>query len=114
MQARRKKHLAAIAMLLSLIAWQRSAQAQIDPLPPGSPTFCLFALPSEANKRAWLNLGLVQYIELHPSELRIYYGGGHFGSGHELRIPMTSKDEASAFMKKMLTSAASCRCGALR
>jgi hypothetical protein len=78
---------------------------------PASAAFCLFVFPADGEKRAWLNLGIVQYIELRPFELRIYYGGGNLGSGHEVRVPIAGADEGLAIMQRMQAAAAACTRG---
>jgi hypothetical protein len=75
----------------------------------GSPTFCLFELPPVNERRQWLNLVHVQYIELRSDELRLYYGGGNLGSGHEARLPIRNKDDAPALLKRLQEAARACR-----
>lgn len=99
--------LAAICAAIALLG-ARMAFAQV--VVPGSTAFCLYEIPvDEAGKRRWINLGIVQYIEATPTELKIYYGGGSFGSGHEVKIPFSSKEEAAAIMEKLRRVAAACR-----
>lgn len=77
---------------------------------PGSTAFCLYEIPvDEAGKRRWINLGIVQYVETTRTELKIFYGGGSFGSGHEVKIPFASMEEATAILEKMRRVAAACR-----
>lgn len=86
----------------------RTAVAQ--PVVPGSTAFCLYEIPvDEAGKRRWINLGIVQYVEATRTELKISYGGGGFGSGHELKIAVAGMDEAAALLEKMRRVAAACR-----
>jgi ribosome-associated translation inhibitor RaiA len=76
----------------------------------GSTAFCLYEVPSdEPGKRRWINLGIVQYVEATRTELRIYFGGGSLGSGHEAKIPFASMEEAAAIMEKLRKTAAACR-----
>jgi hypothetical protein len=56
----------------------------------------------------WLNLGIVQYVEMRSDEVRVYYGGGNFGSGHELRVRIASRDEGLTFLQRMQAAAARC------
>lgn len=84
------------------------ASAQI--VVPGSTAFCLYEIPvDEAGKRRWINLGIVQYVEVTSADLKILYGGGSFGSGHEVKIPISSKEEVATIMEKMRRVAAACR-----
>jgi len=76
----------------------------------GAGGFCLFQLPPEQNSSPrWINLAIVQFVEAAPRELRITYGGGNFGSGHEARIPVAHADEALAHLERMRQAAAACR-----
>lgn len=86
----------------------RAACAQ--PVIPGSTAFCLYEIPAdEAGKRRWINLGIVQYVEVTRSEVKISYGGGGLGSGHDARIPVASTEEAQVVLEKMRRVAAACR-----
>jgi hypothetical protein len=87
---------------------QRTASAQ--PVIPGSTAFCLFEVPAdEAGKRRWINLGIVQYVEATRTDLKIAYGAGSFGAGHEAKIPVASVEEALTVLEKMRRVAAACR-----
>lgn len=93
---------------LALLAEVRSTGAQ--PLTPGSTAFCLYEIPvDEGGKRRWINLGIVQYVEATRTELKIAYGGGFFGAGHEAKIPVASLEEALTLLEKMRRVAAACR-----
>ena len=77
---------------------------------PGSSAFCLYETPSDdGNKRRWINLGIVQYLELTASDLKIFYGGGAFGGGYEIRIPVANADDAMNVLEKLRKAAAACR-----
>jgi hypothetical protein len=77
---------------------------------PGSTAYCLYEVPTdESGKRRWINLAIVQYVEVTRTELKIFFGGGSFGSGHEARIPFASMEEAAAIMEKLRKAAAACR-----
>ena len=76
----------------------------------GSTAFCLYELPADGEgKRRWINLGIVQYIELNRNELRIYYGGGNFGGGYEARIPVPADIPVQDVLDKIRQTGASCR-----
>lgn len=70
--------------------------------------FCLFPLPSDSGVQRWINLGIVQYVDARADDVRIYYGGGNLGSGHEARIPVKSREEADAVLARLRRSAALC------
>ena len=80
------------------------------PAPQGSPSFCLYEVPvDDSGKRKWINLGIVQYIDLNRGDLRIYYGGGNFGSGYEVKVPVANAAEGLALLDRVRQAAASCR-----
>lgn len=100
--------------LLALAALPSVLRAQPDTPPPqveapvaGSTAFCLFEVPMDPERRVWLNLGIVQYVDLRADGLRIYYGGGNLGSGHEFHL-RASREESLAFLQKMQVAAARC------
>ena len=87
---------------------QRAAVAQ--PAVPGSIAFCLYEIPlDETGKRRWINLGIVQYVETTRTEVKIAYGAGGLGSGHEAKIPVASVEESASVLEKMRRVAAACR-----
>ncbi len=91
-------------LLLTLLVQALPALAQ----DAGSTAFCLFPVPAEGGLQRWINLGIVQYVEARPDDVRIYYGGGNLGSGHEARIPVKSREEADAVLARLRRSAALC------
>lgn len=100
--------LAITVCVLALLAEVRSTGAQ--PVMPGSIAFCLYEVPTdETGKRRWINMGIVQYVEATRTEVKIFYGAGSFGAGHEAKIPVAGMEEALAIMEKMRRVAAACR-----
>ena len=94
---------AAISLIGTRAAWAQ-------PVIPGSTAFCLYEIPvDEAGKRRWINLGIVQYVEATRTELKISYGGGGFGSGHDVKIAIASMEDAAVILEKMRRVAAACR-----
>ncbi|WP_341676045.1 hypothetical protein [Niveibacterium sp. SC-1] len=77
--------------------------------PIGSQAFCLFLLPGDASAQRWLNLAIVQYVEVRPDMVVINYGGGNFGSGYEVKIPVKSSEEANAQLARLRQTAESCK-----
>lgn len=100
-----------LAALVCMVAvWAGISAAGAPPVVPGSTAFCLFEVPLDENgKRRWINLGIVQYVEATQTEVRIFYGAGSFGSGHEARIPVTDSEAASQVLEKMRRVASACR-----
>ena len=100
-----------LATLACLVAvWADIPAAGAQPVIPGSTAFCLYEVPlDESGKRRWINLGIVQYVEATQTEVKIFYGAGSFGSGHEARIPVTGMEAALQVLEKMRRVAAACR-----
>lgn len=100
--------LAALACLVAV--WADISAAGAQPVIPGSTAFCLYEVPADENgKRRWINLGIVQYVEATQTEVKIFYGAGSFGSGHEARIPVAGMEAALQVLEKMRRVAAACR-----
>jgi hypothetical protein len=74
----------------------------------GSASFCLYGLPADGDSQRFINLGIVQYVDVHPDYVQLTYGGGNLGSGHEARIPVKSHDEALALLARLRQSAEEC------
>lgn len=93
-----------------MLAITMIAPSHAQPVVPGSTAFCLYEVQTdEPGKRRWINLGIVQYVEASAREVKLVYGGGAFGSGHEARIPVASMEEAQAVLEKLRRIAAACR-----
>lgn len=76
----------------------------------GSGGFCLFQLPDDGSgKQRYINLTIVQFIELGKDELKIVYGGGALGSGYETRVVLSSPEQGKALLDRMRKTAADCR-----
>lgn len=95
----------------ALSAWgQNDAAAKVPEA--GSPSFCLYEVPTDdGGRRRWVNLGIVQYVEATPGDVRLVFGGGNLGSGHEVKIPMASKEQGLAFVDTLRKAAGECRRG---
>lgn len=97
-----------IACAVLVFGGGRMAGAQT--VTPGSTAFCLYEIPADdAGKRRWINLGIVQYVEASRNDVKISYGGGGLGSGHDVKIPVAGMDEALALIEKIRKLAATCR-----
>lgn len=107
-RAMKRSCLATLACLAAV--WAEIPAAGAQPVIPGSTAFCLFEVPQDENgRRRWINLGIVQYVEATATEVKIFYGGGSFGSGHETRIPVAGMEAALQVLEKMRRVAAACR-----
>lgn len=91
---------------LALAALLSTGPAHADA--PGSSAFCLFALPADNGTQRFINLGIVQYVDVRADEVRLAFGGGNLGSGHEARIPIANRDEAAAVLARLRDAAARC------
>ena len=103
---------ASVALAEDKVELAPAAQPPVVKTPDftGSTAFCLYELPnSDPNKRRWLNLGIVQYVEYKGNELKIYYGGGNLGSGHEAVIPVADAAQLDSVLDRIRAAASSCR-----
>jgi hypothetical protein len=91
-----------------LLATEAPLCAPTEPPAVGSPAFCLFEIPPNGERRQWVNLAHIQYIEQRTDEVRAYFGGGNLGSGHEARIPAKTPEEVAAVLQRMRAEAARC------
>lgn len=118
----RKTQLLSITLAILTLTTLARGQDQVQSLPAtpaspmavepktGSTAFCLLELPAEGEgRRRWVNLGIVQYLEFSRNELRIYYGGGNLGSGHEARIPLSGPTQLQETLDRIGATAANCR-----
>lgn len=72
-------------------------------------TFCLYPLPAmEGKPSRMVNLTVVQFVELTDRELKISFGGGNLGSGHEVLIPLKSRAEGQRFLEEMAAQSRQC------
>ncbi len=98
------RRLLALALALALALGAPLAAAA----EAGSTAFCLFPLPADGGTQRFINLGIVQYVDVRADEVRIYFGGGNLGSGHEARLPAKSRDEADAILARLRSTASRC------
>jgi hypothetical protein len=74
----------------------------------GNGGFCLFELPEDGGKRRYINLNIVQYVEVGKDEFRIVYGGGALGSGYESKFALKTPEEGKALMEQLGKAAQAC------
>ena len=104
----------AITLCFGLLPVCTQADSQDTPAPPntqasGSSAFCLYELPENDGKRRWVNLGIVQYVEFSRNELKLNYGGGNLGSGHEAKILIANPQQLEEALNRIRQTAANCR-----
>lgn len=78
----------------------------------GGGSFCLFEIPAspdDGGKQRYLNLTIVQYIEVGDDGVKVVYGGGALGSGYEVKLPAASREEAEDIVARMQKVASLCR-----
>lgn len=75
----------------------------------GGGGLCLFELPDDgAGKRRYVNLNIVQYVELGKDEFKIVYGGGALGAGYESKVPLKTPEEGQALLAELGKAAQAC------
>jgi len=71
-------------------------------------TFCPWKVPNEAKTERFINLTVVQFVDLSDDDVKIAFGGGNLGSGYDIRIPTKSREEGSKIIKSMQDAAKQC------
>lgn len=89
-------------------AHAQGAERPAFALPPGSPGFCLFEIPARDGTTRLANIVIVQFVDILRDRVRLTYGGGNFGSGYELDIPIRSREEGLDWVRRMLQAAREC------
>jgi hypothetical protein len=69
--------------------------------------FCLWPVPGSETKR-FINLTVVQTIDITNEELRIAFGGGNLGSGHEIKLAIKNRAEGLKTLQEMSDTAHRC------
>ncbi|AZN37616.1 hypothetical protein [Iodobacter ciconiae] len=69
--------------------------------------FCPWPVPGNETKR-FINLTVVQTIDIGNEELRIAFGGGNLGSGHEIKLAIKSHAEGLKTLQEMTETARRC------
>lgn len=96
--------------LLLPLAFCLALPARVAIAAEGSSGFCLYELPDDGSgKRRYVNLSILQYVELSKDEFKIVYGGGSFGAGYESKVPIKNADEGKALMEQLDKTIRACR-----
>lgn len=102
-------------LLIAVLLAGTSARAQDADRPtappsllPGSAVLCLYGLPGKEGTTRYLNLAIVQHIELTKERVRLTYGGGNFGSGYDIDITVKSRDEGLDLIRHIQQTARDC------
>ncbi|AMC35732.1 hypothetical protein [Janthinobacterium sp. B9-8] len=69
--------------------------------------FCLWPVPGSETKR-FINLTVVQTIDISHEELRIAFDGGNLGSGHEIKLAIKNQAEGLKILQEMHETARRC------
>ncbi|QBC44169.1 hypothetical protein C1H71_11925 [Iodobacter fluviatilis] len=84
-------------MLISLILCQTAL---------ASP-FCPWPVPGSDSKR-FINLTVVQTIDINDEEIKVAFGGGNLGSGHEIKTAIKNRAEGQKILQEMSEAARRC------
>ncbi len=71
-------------------------------------TFCPWKVPSDAKTERFINLTVVQFVDLGDEDVKIAFGGGNLGSGYDIRIQTKNRDDGSKIIKSMQDAAKLC------
>ncbi|MDR3427213.1 MULTISPECIES: hypothetical protein [Silvimonas] len=92
-------------LVASLFAALTSASVAAAP-------FCLWHAPwgkdVQGKPDRWLNLTVVQYVDVTDNDVHVVFGGGNLGSGHDLHIPVKNRDDAQKILKDLTETARTC------
>ncbi len=76
--------------------------------PAWSAPFCPWKIPGETKTERYINLTVVQYIEIGDESVRIAFGGGNLGSGHDVVMPVKNREEGRAVVSALEAAAKRC------
>lgn len=88
-----------IAMALSFI---------LTAAPGLAATFCPWKTPGEAKTERFINLTVVQFIDIGDEDVKIAFGGGNLGSGYDVKIATKSREDGFKILKAMQEAARQC------
>ncbi|WP_297573528.1 hypothetical protein [uncultured Deefgea sp.] len=71
-------------------------------------TFCPWKIPSDSKTERLINLTVVQFIDVNDEEVKIAFGGGNLGSGHDIRLATKNRDDGNQLIKSMQNAAKQC------
>lgn len=69
--------------------------------------FCPWPVPG-TETRHFINLTVVQTIDISDSEFRIAFGGGNLGSGHEIKLAIKQRADGQKILQDMSDTARLC------
>jgi hypothetical protein len=75
--------------------------------------FCPWPVPNSETKR-FINLTVVQIVDINDEELRIAFGGGNLGNGHEIKLAIKTRAEGLKILQEMSEAARRCDQPSLR
>ena len=74
-------------------------------LPAMAAPFCVWKVPASKDAAMkfdrYLNLTVVQYIDVSDTDVHIVFGGGNLGSGHDLHIPVKNRAEGQRIVQDL-------------
>lgn len=69
--------------------------------------FCPWPVPG-TETRHFINLTVVQTIDISDTEFRIAFGGGNLGSGHEIKLALKQRADGLKILQDMGETARLC------
>ncbi|WP_293932812.1 hypothetical protein [Iodobacter sp.] len=69
--------------------------------------FCPWPVPGSDGKR-FINLTVVQTIDISDEEIKVAFGGGNLGSGHEIKTAIKNRAEGQKILQEMSDAARRC------
>lgn len=76
--------------------------------PSWAASFCPWKVPGEARTERYINLTVVQYVEVGDESVRIAFGGGNLGSGHDVVLLVKNRDEGRQLLANLEAAARRC------
>ena len=71
-------------------------------------TFCPWKAPAEVKPERFINLTVVQYVDLSDEEIRISFGGGNLGGGYEVKVATKNREDGMKILKSMQEASKQC------
>lgn len=84
-------------------------EAPVEMMLPASTGLCLLEVPGNSATTRYVNLAIVQYVEISKERLRLVFGGGNFGAGYEADFPVKTREEALAQLRRIEQQAQRCQ-----
>lgn len=90
-----------LALLFSACTFSHAAES--------APAFCLYKITNDGKSERFVNLTVVQYVELNDTDVKLFFGGGNFGAGHEVKLPVKNRDEGRQLLRDLQKAGKECK-----